>query len=85
VLAALIKEALGYPGVPSRWRLRDLDDAPAPLLTTVLRRGSDEFRFFSTITSFATPRDVTLEEIRIECCFPDNEATVRACAALRPV
>jgi transcriptional regulator with XRE-family HTH domain len=81
-LAALLDEALAYPGVPARWRHRDLDDAPAPLLTTVLRRGPDEFRFFSTITSFATPRDVTLEEIRIECCFPDNDATIKACARL---
>ena len=35
-----------------------------PLLTTVLRRDDHELRFFSTITTFATSRDVTLDELR---------------------
>jgi hypothetical protein len=47
-----------------------------------MRRGDLELRFFSTITTFATPRDVTLEELRIECCFPDDDATATFCRAL---
>jgi hypothetical protein len=38
--------------------------------------------FFSTITSFGTPHDVTLEELRIECSFPADEATATACREL---
>ena len=76
---ALLDEALAYPGVPARWRLRDLSQAPSPLLTTVLRRDGAELRFFSTITTFATPRDVTLDELHIECCFPMDEATAALC------
>jgi hypothetical protein len=79
---ALLREALEYPGVPLRWRHRNLDSAPSPLLTTVLQRGEHAFRFFSTITSFAMPHDVTLDEVRIECCFPEDDATVRLCRAL---
>jgi hypothetical protein len=30
---------------------------------------------FSTITTFGTPQDVTLQELRIECFFPADEAT----------
>lgn len=79
---ALLDEALAYPGVPARWRLRDVDTAPAPLLTTVLRRDDERLRFFSTITTFGTPRDVTLEELRIECCFPVDEGTAALCRRL---
>lgn len=76
---ALLDEALSYPGVPSRWRRRELDSAPLPLLTTVLRRDEKKLRFFSTITTFATSRDVTLDELHIECCFPVDEATADLC------
>ena len=82
VAKALLDEALSRPGVPSRWRLRDLSVAPSPLLTTVLRRDGVELRFFSTITTFATPRDVTLDEVHIECCFPMDEATAAHCRTL---
>lgn len=78
----LLDELLRYPGVPTRWRTRELDHTPSPLLTTVMRRGDRELRFFSTITTFATPRDVTLEELRIECVFPDDDATAAFCQEL---
>lgn len=79
---ALLDEVLAYPGVPSRWRMRELDAAPLPLLTTVLRRDEHELRFFSTITTLATSRDVTLDELHIECCFPVDEGTAALCRRL---
>lgn len=79
---ALLDEALAFPGVPARWRRRELGAAPSPILTTVFRRDGRELRFFSTITSFATPRDVTLDETRIECSFPEDEATTAFCREL---
>lgn len=79
---ALLDEALAYPDVPSRWRRREIDVAPLPLLTTVLRRDEHELRFFSTITTFATSRNVTIDELHIECCFPVDEATAALCRAL---
>jgi transcriptional regulator with XRE-family HTH domain len=78
----LLDELLGYPGVPSRWRLPDLDGAPAPLWPICYRRNEQTFRFFSTITTFGTPQDVTLQELRIECFFPADAATR---VALTPV
>lgn len=78
----LLDEVLAYPGVPARWRLRDVESAPTPLLTTVLRRDEHRLRFFSTITTFGTPHDVTLEELRIECCFPVDDATAALCRQL---
>jgi transcriptional regulator with XRE-family HTH domain len=82
VARALLDEVLGYPGVPARWRRRELGVAPRPLLTTVLHRDRQELRFFSTITTFGTPRDVTLDELHIECCFPGDDATAELCRAI---
>jgi len=79
---ALLAEALAYPGVPQRWRHRDLERIPSPLLTTVFRDGNRQLSFVSTITTFATPRDVTLDELRIECCFPTDEFTASTCKAM---
>lgn len=79
---ALLDEALRYPGVPARWHTRELGTAPSPLLTVEFRKGERALRFFSTITTFGTPRDVTLEELRIECAFPADEATAEFCREL---
>ncbi len=78
----LLAEVLAYPGVPAEWRTRDVGAPPTPLLTTVFRKGSVELRFFSTMTTFGSPHDVTLDEMRIECSFPADEATAVACREL---
>ena len=46
------------------------------------RKGDQEFRRCSTVTTFGTPQDVTLDELRIECPFPADEATAIACGEL---
>jgi transcriptional regulator with XRE-family HTH domain len=79
---ALLDEVLAYPGVPAAWARRDLGGAAPPLLTVTFRKGETELRFFSTIATFATPRDVTIDEIRIECAFPADDATSRFCREL---
>jgi len=79
---ALLDEILRYPGVPSRWVTRELGAAPPPVLTVVFQKDGRQFRFFSTITTFGTPRDVTLDELRIECAFPADEATSELCRGL---
>ena len=43
---------------------------------------NDQLAFFSTITTFGTPRDVTIDELHIECCFPVDEATAALCRRL---
>jgi transcriptional regulator with XRE-family HTH domain len=79
---ALLDEILRYPGVPTHWRTRDVAMAPSPLLTTVLRRDEHTLSFFSTITTFGTARDVTLDELHVECCFPTDDATAALCRTL---
>jgi transcriptional regulator with XRE-family HTH domain len=79
---ALLDEALAYPGVPETWHTRELRTAPPPLLTVVFRKDDRALRFFSTITTLGTPRDVTIDEIRIECTFPADDATAELCRSL---
>jgi transcriptional regulator with XRE-family HTH domain len=75
VMKALLDELLGYPDVPSRWRTPDLDRWPTPFLTLSYRHNGRMLRFFSTIATFGTPQDVTLQELRIECFFPADDVT----------
>jgi transcriptional regulator with XRE-family HTH domain len=79
---ALLEEALSYPDVPLQWRTRDPAATPSPLLTTVFERDGQQLSFFSTITTFGTPRDVTIDELHIESCFPMDDATAEYCRQL---
>lgn len=79
---ALLDEILGYPGVPEGWRRRQPGQETLPLLTCNFKRGDLELRFFSTFTTFGTPWDVTVDELRIECMFPADEATAELCRSI---
>lgn len=79
---ALLDEILQFPGIPTSWRHRDVTSAPSPILTMTFRTGRGQLTFFETITTFATPRNVTLDDIRIECAFPADDHTAAICAEL---
>jgi hypothetical protein len=73
----LLNELMSYPGInelrhPSKQLAQD-----ALLLTTHFKRDHLEWQFFSTIATLGTPYDITLQELRIECLFPADEATER--------
>jgi transcriptional regulator with XRE-family HTH domain len=68
-------ELLAYPGVPSPWKVPDpLFPAP-PLLAMRVRKGDVEVSLFSMLTTFASPRDITLQQLRIECFYPADAET----------
>ena len=76
---ALLRDVQGFPDVPAHVP----PDAPvSPLWTIRYRKDSRELRFFWTITTFGTPQDVTVQELRIECSFPADEATAELCRDL---
>lgn len=79
---SLLAEVLAYPGVPARWQMRLIGASTTPLLTTIFRKDSTILRFFSTFTTFGTPYDVVLDELRIESVFPADAATATACQEL---
>jgi transcriptional regulator with XRE-family HTH domain len=78
--AALLREILASPNVPAR--VAAVSRAPSPLLTAIYARDGTQLRFFSTLSTFGTPHDVTLQELRIECTFPADDATGRFCTEL---
>jgi MmyB-like transcription regulator ligand binding domain len=45
-----------------------------------LRIPDGELRFISTVTTFGTPADITVEELSIESFFPADGATAEALA-----
>jgi transcriptional regulator with XRE-family HTH domain len=81
-LSALVDRLLAFPGVPQAWRRADFSAAFGPTATFRLKRADLEMGFLVTLTTFAAPRDVTLDELRIESCFPLDDATRAACERL---
>ena len=74
-LKRFLEELLSYPGVPSRWRILDLDGTPPPFLSINYRWKNSTLRLFSALITFGTPLDIVLQELRIESFFPADEAT----------
>ena len=75
---ALLQELLSYPHVPRHWRTLDLEASTAPFLPIEFSKDELSLRYFTTLTSLGTPHDITLQELRIECFFPADEATEAA-------
>ncbi|MGA9321581.1 MAG: helix-turn-helix transcriptional regulator [Xanthobacteraceae bacterium] len=73
--AALLERLLGYPGVRSVVEAPFDETAPAPVLPMHFRKGGVSLQLFTTIATLGTPRDITLQELRIECFFPMDQAT----------
>lgn len=81
-LRELLASVFQAPDVPAELRQPDLGIPSAPILAIRLRRDDLELGFFTTITTFNAPQNVTLEELRIESYFPLDDETARVCAAL---
>ncbi len=83
-LAAIEQEVLAYPNVAalSRHRGSPGGDDPAILVPFDLRVDDElTLSFFTTLTTFGTPLDVTLDELSVELFFPADDVTDRAVRA----
>lgn len=81
-LTELVEELLAYPGVPKSWRQPDFSTSDAATYAFRLKRDDVELAFFTTVTTFSTPNNITLEELRIESYFPLDAATELTCRRL---
>jgi len=75
---ALIKlrdEVLAYPDVPKRFAALNALGPATPLVNLQLRKGDLSLSFFSAIAFIGRARDITLQNLKIECFFPADEAT----------
>lgn len=77
-LAAIEAEILTYPNITDLLSIPEAQrgTAPADLLVPFeLRIGKQNLSMFTTLTTFGTPRDVTLDDLAIELFFPTDSAT----------
>lgn len=87
LLARLRNEARGNPTSPSMALLKELgtsvgsgaeddhDRLELPIVPLELRVADSTVRLFNTITTFGTPQDVGLQELRIEMSYPMDAET----------
>ena len=93
LLARLRREAGGDPTSPSALLLAEVGpseprtpsaetEALAPLVPVELVIDDGVLRLFNAITTFGTPQDVTVQELRIELSFPADAASQQLLVAL---
>jgi transcriptional regulator with XRE-family HTH domain len=73
--AKLYERLLAYEGVRPALNAAPPEAAVTPVLPMHFRKGKTELKLFTTIATLGTPQDITLQELRIECFFPMDEAT----------
>jgi transcriptional regulator with XRE-family HTH domain len=76
-IAELEREILNYPNVVTLLKSRPTFemDEPNLLIPFNLHLGTQAVSLFTTITTFGTPRDITLDDLAIELFFPADQPT----------
>ena len=72
---ALRDELLAVPGVDPAWGRADWRVPGELLLPLNIEKDGVSLNLFTTLTTFGTPMDVTVSELRVECYFPADDAT----------
>jgi hypothetical protein len=74
---SLLNRLLSLPDVSALTETTPAPETQAPVLPVHFRKGDTSLSLFTTIATLGTPRDVTLQEVRIESFFPMDDATGR--------
>ena len=80
-LEALYDELVAYPGTTTEFDPAGPLQSNEVLFMQELRLDDRELAFFCTLTTFGTPRDLTLDELTIVAFYPANPETAEALAA----
>jgi transcriptional regulator with XRE-family HTH domain len=73
---ALADEVSRYPNVAERSSWAGVPPAePALLIPWRLELGGSALSLFTTLTTFGTPQDITLDELAVELFYPADDAT----------
>ena len=75
----LFDKIAAMPSAPANWQELASSLPGGPTLDLELENEPLRCRFFTTVTTFGTPQDVTLQELRIESYFPSDDATRALC------
>ena len=78
----LLSEVAGDAGQPRAVPASTPNPDLLPVIPVELEKDGLALRFFSAVTILGTPKDVTSEEIRVECFFPVDDATAKTSARL---
>jgi transcriptional regulator with XRE-family HTH domain len=73
--AELLDRLLSYEGVRSAMSGVVSSATGGPVLPMHFQKGRIRLRLFTTIATLGTPRDITLQELRIESFFPMDDET----------
>jgi transcriptional regulator with XRE-family HTH domain len=73
--AALLQRLLRYPGVRAAMAQAEPSAGDGPVLPMLFRKNGTALRLFTAIATLGTPRDVTLQELRVESFFPMDRET----------
>lgn len=71
----LLEKLYSYPDTPQDWRQINLQQQPNPMVYVDFELAGIKIKFFSTLTSFGTPIDITAQELVIEQYYPADDAT----------
>jgi transcriptional regulator with XRE-family HTH domain len=73
-MAGLLERLLNYEGVRSVMAPA-VPNVEGPVLPMHFQKGRTRLQLFTTIATLGTPRDITLQELRIESFFPMDDET----------
>jgi len=71
----LLDRLMKYPDIPSTWDIHNYNERLEPMIHLVLTLGKIRLKLFSTLASFGTAIDVTMQELIIEQYFPVDDLT----------
>lgn len=75
-LQAIEEEVRAYPGMDALGLRSEVPPAGSQLLVPFrMASPAGELSLFTTLTTFGTPRDITLEELSVELFYPADDAT----------
>ena len=76
---ALFASLETMPATPQNWRDIAAGLPTGPTVDMIVEKDNARYSFFTTVTTFGTPQDITLQELRIESYFPSDEQTRELC------
>ena len=75
----LLDRLEAMPATPRNWKELAASQPDGPTVDLIIEKNGSQYAFFTTVTTFGTPQDVTLQELRIESYFPSDENTRQLC------
>lgn len=75
--AELLQRLLTLPDLQALAQISPSEEPQAPVLAIHFCRAGTSLRLFTTVATLGTPRNVTVQEIRVECFFPADDETAQ--------